>query len=108
VTTGVVVRGILLSRDKLLRVVKLSVGSGTNLINYSRLKIEVNSTGNVFSGTSLGEKGVEGVITTTNGLIGRHLTIRLDSVLKAKKLPCSVTDLATSLSKVKAKALSHD
>jgi hypothetical protein len=108
VTTGVVVRGILLSRDKLLRVVKLSVGSGANLINYSRLKIEVNSTGNVLSGTSLREKGVEGIITTTYSLVGGHLSIRLDSVLKAKKLPGAVTNLATSLSKVKAKALSHD
>ena len=37
VTSGVVVSGILLSCDQLLRVEQLSVGSGTDLINNSRL-----------------------------------------------------------------------
>jgi len=107
VTTGVVVGGIFLSGDELLRVVELSVGTGTDLINYTRLKIKVDGTRDVLSGTGLGEEGVEGVITTTDGLVGRHLSIRLDTVLKAQKLPGAVTNLATSLSKVKAKALSH-
>ena len=79
VTTGVVIGGILLSRDELLGVIQLSVGSGTDLINHTRLKIEVHGTWHVLSSTSLGEEGVEGVIATTNGLVGRHLTIGLDS-----------------------------
>jgi hypothetical protein len=33
----------------------------------------------VLAGASLGEEAVEGVITTTDGLVGRHLTIRLDT-----------------------------
>jgi len=107
VATGVVISGILLSGDQLLGVVKLSVGSGTDLVNHSRLKIKVHGSGDVLSGTSLREIGVEGVITTTDSLIGRHLSIGLDSVLKAKKLPGSVSGLDTSLSDVKAKALSH-
>ena len=40
VATGVVVGGILLTRDKLLGVVKLSVGAGSHLVKRSRLKIE--------------------------------------------------------------------
>jgi hypothetical protein len=107
VTTSVVVGSILLSGDQLLRVVQLSVGSGTDLVNHSRLKIEVHGSGHVLSSTSLREKGVEGVIATADGLIGRHLSIRLDSVLKAKQLPHSVSGLDTGLSDVKAKALSH-
>jgi len=107
VTTGVIVGGILLSGDQLLRVVKLSVGSGTYFVNHSRLKIKVHGSGDVLSGTSLREKGIEGVITTTDGLVRRHLSIGLDSVLETKKLPGSVSGLDTGLSNVKAKALSH-
>ena len=81
VTTGVVVGSILFTRDQLFWVVKLSVGTSSDLIKWSRLKIKEDSTRDVFAGTSLGEKGVEGVITATDGLVGRHLTIRLDTVL---------------------------
>ena len=46
------------------------------------------------------EKGIESIITTTDGFIGWHLTVWLDSVLKAEELPASVTDLDTGLSDV--------
>jgi hypothetical protein len=81
VTTSVVVSSILLSRDQLLRVVQLSVGSGTDLINDRRLQIDVDGTGNVLSSTGLREKGVESIISSSDGLVRRHLTVRLDSVL---------------------------
>jgi hypothetical protein len=81
VTTGVVVGGIFLSGDELLRMVKLSVGTSADLINHTRLKIKVHSTWYVFASTCLRKKGVEGVIATTDSLVGRHLTIGLDSVL---------------------------
>jgi len=48
---------------------KLSVGSGSDLIDNSGLEIEEDSSGDVLAGTSLGEEGVEGVVTTTNGLV---------------------------------------
>jgi hypothetical protein len=35
----------------------------------------------VLASTSLGEEGVESIVTATNGLVRRHLTIGLDSVL---------------------------
>jgi hypothetical protein len=35
----------------------------------------------VLTGSSLGEEGVEGIITTTNSLVRWHLTIGLDTVL---------------------------
>ena len=50
--------------------------------------------------TSLGKEGVEGVVSTTDSLIGGHLPIRLDAVLQAIELPASVAHLATGLAHV--------
>lgn len=100
VTTGVVVSSILLAGDELLWVVELTVGAGTDLIDHGGLQIEVDATGDVLAGASLGEEGVEGVIATSDGLVGRHLAIRLDAVLEAVELPAGVTDLATALADV--------
>ena len=51
------------------------------------VQIDENATGNVLTGTGLGKKSVERIITATDGLVGGHLTIRLDTVLEAEKLP---------------------
>jgi hypothetical protein len=99
-STGEVVGGILLSGDELLGVEQLSVGSGTDLIDNGRLEIEEDATGDVLAGTSLGEEGVESVVTATDSLIGGHLTVRLDTVLEAEELPACVTDLDTGLTDV--------
>jgi len=100
VTTGEVVGGIFLTRDELLGVEKLSVGASSDLIDDGGLEIEEDSAGNVLASTSLGEEGVESVVTTTDSLIGRHLTVRLDTVLEAEELPAGVTDLDTGLTDV--------
>jgi len=107
-SSGEVVSGIFLSGDELLGVEKLSVGSGSDLIDNGGLKIEEDGSGNVLTGTSLGEEGVESVVTTSDGLIGRHLTVRLDSVLEAIKLPAGVTNLDTGLTDVNGNNFSHD
>ena len=78
------------------------------LVNNGRLKIEEHRAGNVFAGTGLREEGVEGIITATDGLVGRHLAIRLDTVLEAEELPASVTDLNTGLTDVDAECFAHD
>jgi len=59
---------------------ELSVGSCTDFINDGRLEIDEDGSGDVLTGTSLGEKGVEGIITTTDGLI-RRLMVLLQSAL---------------------------
>ena len=69
VTSGEVVGGIFLSGDELLWVEQLSVGSGSNLIDNGWLEIEEDGSWDVLAGTSLGEEGVEGIITTTDGLV---------------------------------------
>ena len=107
VTSGEVVGGILLTGDELLWVEQLSVGSGSDLIDDGWLEIEEDGSWDMLSSTSLGEEGVEGIITTTDGFIGWHLTVWLDSVLEAEELPACVTNLDTGLTDVDRNNLSH-
>ena len=106
-SSGEVVGGIFLSGDELLWMEELSVGTGSNLIDNGWLEIEEDGSWDVFTSTSLGEEGVEGIITTTDGFIGWHLTIWLDTVLEAEKLPACVTDLDTGLTDVDGNNFSH-
>merc|ERR1719262_819440 len=107
VTTGVVIGGIFLARDQLLGVVQLTVRAGADLIDHSRLEVNVHSAGHVLASTSLREKGVESIVTATDGLIGRHLAVRLDTVLKAEKLPGGITELDTGLAEVDIDDFAH-
>jgi len=61
----------------------------------------------MLAGTSLREKGVESIITTTDGLVRGHLSIRLDTMLKAEEFPAGVTNLDTTLADVNANSFSH-
>ena len=106
-SSGEVVSSIFFSRDELLWMEELSVGSGSDLIDNGWLEIEEDSSWDVLTSTSLGEEGVESVITTTDGFIGWHLTIRLDTVLEAEKLPAGVTNLDTGLTDVDGNDFSH-
>ena len=72
-TTGVVVGSVLLTGDELLGVEELSVGTGADLIDDGGLQIDEDGTWDVLASAGLGEKGVERVITTTDGLVGWHL-----------------------------------
>jgi hypothetical protein len=99
-TSSEVVGSIFFTRDKLLWMEELSVGTSSDLINDGWLEIEEDASWDVLSSTSLGEEGVEGIITTTDSFIGWHLTIRLDSVLEAEELPTGVTNLDTGLTDV--------
>ena len=100
VTSGEVVGGILLSGDELLGVEQLSVGSSSDFIDDSWFQIKEDTSGDVLTSSSLGEESVESIITTSNGLVGWHLTVGLDSVLEAEEFPACVTDLDTGLSNV--------
>jgi len=100
VTSGEIVGGIFLSGDQLFGVEQLSVGTGSDFINNGGLEIEEDTSWDVLSGSGLREEGVEGIITSSDSLIGWHLTVRLNTVLEAEELPTGITDLATSLSNV--------
>ena len=99
-SSGEVVGGIFFTGDELLWMEELSVGSGSDLIDNGWLKIEENGSWDVLASTSLGEEGVESVVTTTDGFVRWHLTVRLDTVLEAEKLPAGVTNLDTGLTDV--------
>jgi len=108
VATGVVVGGILLAGDQLLGVEQLAVGAGTDLIDNGGLQIDEDGTGDVLASASLAEEGVEGVVTTADGLVGGHLAVRLDAVLQAVQFPAGIADLDSGLSDVDGDALTHD
>eukprot|EP00983_Pelagomonas_calceolata_P034589 1083909-Pelagomonas_calceolata.AAC.3 len=76
-----VVGSILLAGDQLLGVEQLAVGARADLVNHSGLQVQEDGAGHVLASTSLGEEGVEGIIATTNGLVGGHLPVRLNSML---------------------------
>eukprot|EP00976_Prorocentrum_cordatum_P072379 1180690-Prorocentrum_minimum.AAC.2 len=107
VTTGEVVGGILLAGDQLLGVEQLTVGTSADLIDHGGLEIEEHAAGHVLAGTGLGEEGVERIITATDGLVGGHLPVGLNAMLKAVKLPAGVTDLDTALADVDGDNLTH-
>jgi hypothetical protein len=87
VTTGAVVGGIFFTRDQLLGVVELTVGTGADFVNDGWLEVNVHSTGDMFTSTSLREKGVEGIIASSDSFVRGHLSVRLDTVFEAEKLP---------------------
>jgi hypothetical protein len=106
-SSGEVVGSIFFTGDELLWMEELSVGSSSNLIDNGWLEIEEDGSWDVLTGTSLREEGVESIITTTDGFVGWHLTIWLDSVLEAEELPACVTDLDTGLTDVNRNDFSH-
>jgi hypothetical protein len=97
VSSSVVVGGILFTGDQLFWVEQLSVGTGSDFIDNSWLQINEYGSWNVFASASFGEEGVERIITTANGFIGRHLSVWLDSVLEAVELPTGITHLDSGL-----------
>ena len=73
---------------------------GGRLTNDGGLQVHENSSGNVLPSSSLTEKGVEGVITSTDDLVAGHLSVRLDAMLQAVKLPAGIANLDASLTHV--------
>merc|ERR1719502_1912709 len=98
---------ILFTGDQLLGMEQLTVGSCAHFINNGWFKIHHHASWHMFSGSGFTEERVKCVITTTDGLITGHLSIRLNAVLKAKELPARITDLDATLAEVKAEDLTH-
>jgi len=101
VTTSVVVSSVFLSIDDGLRVVKLTVGSGTDRVTNSWLKINHYGTRYVLAALGLREESIEGSVLYADGLVAWHFTIVADAVFKAVKFPAAVSDSETGLSNVK-------
>ena len=83
-SSGEVVSSILFTRDQLFWVEELSVGTSSDLIDDSGFEIEEYASWYVLSGSGFTEEGVEGIITTTNGLVRGHLSVWLDTMFEAE------------------------
>jgi len=105
VTPGVVVGGVLLSIDELLRMVKLTVSSNSSLVNDSWLQVYKDSSWNMIAASSLREESLEGVVSES--LVRGHMTIRLDAMLEAVELPTGVSNLTASLADMDRDTLTH-
>merc|ERR1712223_724253 len=105
VAPGVVVGGVLLAIDQLLRMVELTIGSNSGLVDDSWLQVNENSSWNMFSASSLREEGSEGVVS--KGLVRGHAAVRLDTVLQTVELPTGVSNLDSSLSDMNRDTFSH-
>lgn len=66
----------------------------------SGLQIHKNGSRDMFSCSSFAEKRIEGVISSADGLVARHLAIRLNSMFQAVQLPTSVSNLNPGLANV--------
>ena len=120
VSTCVVVGGILLPSDHLLRMEELPVGSCTDLIcnqwpfiigklwpakqdssciltHNSGLKVDKDSSWHMLASASLTKEGVERVVRLPHALVRWHLAIRLDAMLQAVQLPACIAHLDSGL-----------
>jgi len=77
VATGKVVGSIFLAADELFWVKELAVSTSPHFINDSGLKVNKHGTRDMLPSTSFTEKGVEGIVTSTNSFVTWHLAIRL-------------------------------
>jgi hypothetical protein len=107
VATCVIVGSIFLAGDDLFGVVELAVSAGAYFVTHSGLEVDVDGTGDVLASASLGEEGVEGIVASTNGLVGGHLAVRLNTVLKAVEFPAGITSLDASLADVDGDNFTH-
>ena len=77
----------------------------TLLTDDGGLQVDEDGPRDVLAGSRLGEEGVEAVVAPSDGLVGRHLPVRLNPVLQAVQLPARIADLAPGLADVDRDAL---
>jgi hypothetical protein len=61
----------------------------------------------VLASACLTEESVEGIVSTTDGLVRRHLSIWLYAMFEAKELPARIANLHAGLANVDAKSFTH-
>ena len=89
----------------MLRVEELAVGTSVNFINNCEFQVYEHCPGHMLARSCLTEEGVEGVISSPNGLVTWHLAIRLDAMFQTVEFPAGIADLDTSLANVDGDAL---
>jgi hypothetical protein len=84
VTSSEVVSSIFFTRNELFWVEELSVSTSSDFIDNSWFEIEEYTSWDVFTSTSFTEESVESIITTTDGFVRWHLSVRLDTVFETE------------------------
>jgi hypothetical protein len=79
-----VVSSIFFTRNKLFWVEELSVSTSSDFINNGWFEIKEYTSWDVFTSTSFTEESVESIITTTDGFVRWHLSVRLDTVFETE------------------------
>ena len=69
VTSGTITGSILFACDELLRVEELAVGASAHLINEWGFQVYKHCPGQMLASVCLTEQGVEGVFSSSSGLI---------------------------------------
>jgi len=59
----------------------------------------------MFPCAGFAEKRVEGIISSADGFVARHLAIRLNAMLQAVQLPTSISNLNSRLTNVDGNTL---
>jgi hypothetical protein len=67
------------------------------LTDYCGFQVYEHGSRYVLARAGLAEEGVETVVTTSEGLVGGHLPVGLNTVLQAVQFPACVTDLDARL-----------
>ena len=90
VSTGVVVRRVLFTRNELLGMEQLAICSVPHFVHHRRLQIDKDGTGDVLPASCLGEKRVERVVQVDRRVFGGDVTVGLDAMLKTVQFPTRV------------------
>jgi hypothetical protein len=98
-TTSVVVGGIFLAVDDLLRMVQVLVRSGADLVAHTGFQIHVDGPWHMLTRRRFRKERVEGIVRNAMGQIAAHDSGRINAVLQAIKLPALVSGLQKGTSK---------
>jgi hypothetical protein len=85
-----------------------TVGTSADFIDDVGLEIAVNCARNIFALSSLREEGAEALVWLSGLALISQVSIRLNTMLEAVKLPARVCNLATGLADVDRDDFSHD
>ena len=107
VSAGIVVGGVFHTRDELLWMKQLAVGSRAHFVHNRRLEIDKYATWYVLARAGFAKERGEGVVAATQSRVRRHQSVRLDAVLEAVQLPAGVAHLAACLPDVDRNHLTH-
>jgi hypothetical protein len=98
-TTSVVVGGIFLAVDDLLRMVQVLVRSGADLVAHTRFQIYVDGPRHMLARRRFRKESVERIVRNAMGQITAHDSGRVNAVLQAIKLPALVSGLQNGTKK---------